>query len=742
MAFDLGSFIEHQRGGKALPAIPQLLDPGVQVDVIDRGTFSGGGDRKRGRLSQREAARHIDTYGGRQAIDHVMNATRYTATTVAGAEYHFEPKRKPGERRLPGDAAVTVPDALLELFDQPNPYMDYVELLELLVIDLLLVGNAYWYKWRSNKAGQPLAIYRLAPPNVEVQPKPWGVGGYTYKIDGMQPLDMQPQEVIHFKLANPHSPYYGLGLIQGAGRAGDLELALTDTQASYMENHAMPSLAVQSERRVPRDVFKKIRAQLRARTQGPRNAGDILVLEAGLKLAPLSPNASQAAFVELSRMTRDRILSWFHLSPKLLGILDEAGGADKIADAERIFAKSTVRPLMNKLQRKISRELSQAWDLDYQIDYEYQMSPEDLFRLVGQVAQTPGITVDEIRSYARLGPHPDKTIGTMTLNLPGAEAGTGQPGDPTRQGFPDRPLTSEPGRPPKPSNTRAFPRAGAPLPAGAKARPGVKALEGARSVDDILAGIEAIAAERKALDSSTPDTRLPGEQRPDDRLSTRRTADVDAIAADLHADLADAAVSLERGILDHVEGKAMSNLVQRVKRSETWRVFQTRVTDAIERAVRRALSAAVVHHGTVGLTPESDIDYDALAKQVVHRRDGAARIVGNVKEALTKQVKEARDAGKSADEINAVIQSYIKDWQEGGAEGVGITEVTRAYNLGTLEVAEATGSTHVGVVDGDDHDEPCKEADGAIWPIDQARERLVEHPRCRRAFTPIPQEAV
>jgi phage portal protein BeeE len=71
-----------------------------------------------------------------------------------------------------------------------------------------------------------------------------------------------------------------------------------------MENHAMPSLAVQSDRRVPRDVFKKIRAQLRARTQGSRNAGELLVLEAGLKLAAVAPNASEAAFADRSRACR------------------------------------------------------------------------------------------------------------------------------------------------------------------------------------------------------------------------------------------------------------------------------------------------------------------------------------------------------------------------------------------------------------------------------------------------------
>ena len=32
--------------------------------------------------------------------------------------------------------------------------------------------------------------------------------------------------MIHFKLPNPHSPYYGLGIVQGGGRPLDLELAL------------------------------------------------------------------------------------------------------------------------------------------------------------------------------------------------------------------------------------------------------------------------------------------------------------------------------------------------------------------------------------------------------------------------------------------------------------------------------------------------------------------------------------
>jgi hypothetical protein len=73
---------------------------------------------------------------------------------------------------------------------------------------------------------------------------------------------------------------------------------------------------------------------------------------------------------------------------------------------------------------------------------------------------------------------------------------------------------------------------------------------------------------------------------------------------------------------------------------------------------------------------------------------------------------------------------------------IALTEATRGYNESTLAVAEAAGLTHVQVEDGDEHDAPCIEADGSVWSIDHAREHTLEHPRCRRAFTPIPAVAL
>jgi phage portal protein BeeE len=126
--------------------------------------------------------------------------------------------RRPDENPDRGEIG---PIALYNLLDQPNPYMDYEELISLLIIDILLVGNAYWYKWGQNEQGQPLALYRLAPPYVKIKPGDLGPAGYEYTVPDIgqkKPLKMKLNEVLHFKLPNPHDPYYGLGVIQGGTR--------------------------------------------------------------------------------------------------------------------------------------------------------------------------------------------------------------------------------------------------------------------------------------------------------------------------------------------------------------------------------------------------------------------------------------------------------------------------------------------------------------------------------------------
>lgn len=706
---------------KAIVAHPALTSGEPQLVVRD------ANNPRRVAFGQREAARHLEAYGGKNdSIDWVVSCVKLISETASEANWHFE---KDGEKLLnyrrkesPTDAKVA-PLMAVKLFEEPNPYMDWAEHIELTIIDYLMVGNAYWLHWRQNESGQPLALYRLSPRHVKVVPGVFGVEAYEYQLPEMrEPMRIKPEEITHFRQANPHNQHFGLGHIQGASRMLDLELALTNTQASYFENHAQPSMVVQSDRRVPDAVFRKLKSQLKAMYSGPRNAGSMMILEAGLKYQAISPSASEAAFESLSKLSRDRILSLFRVPGVLLGINSSGSdSASNITSAQRIFDTKTMRPLLDKMQKAISRSISQAWDLDFIIEYDYIMPIEDRIKLTSSFASIPGVKLGEVREYAGLPLLGDER-DDLVLNLPGEEVDPGYHPD-----IADRNLNGEGGRPPKGENTAAFPEPGQQLPSGAKVSG--KAL----SLEDALARIEAKAVKLEQDYRTDIEARIVA---PDDVLKADREAEVDLIAADLRAELTDAAHSLERSLLDHVEGKAGGTIYQRIKKSEAWKAFQERVTESLEKASKRALSAAVVQQGRLGIFPEEDVDYDALAKALIHDKDiGGKSITDTLKKRIGKYVLEIQQKQGTQDQLEQAVREAISVWKDSNADTIALTNLTHAYNEGVLTAAELAGYVDVYVHDGDDHDQPCQDANGQVWTLEHARANRLEHPNCRRGFT-------
>lgn len=720
MDFDFRRALSRQAEGKALPAHPGFMG---REPVA---TYSPGQPRSQALISQREAVHHMQAYGGSEAIDWLYDCIGLYVDPISTAPYALA---RPDETKLVRVKTEGTPPEYKEgpqevykLLDKPNPYMLYDELISLLVIDLMLVGNHYWFKW--NWGTPAAALYRLAPSHVKIKPGPYGPEGYQYQPPGApKPLNIKPENIVHFRRPNPHSHWYGLGVIQGAGRAMDLELAVTDTMASYYENKADPSLIVQSERRVPRDVFNKLRAQLRARVSGSNNAGELLVLEAGLKASSLSTSASDALFDKLSKMSRDRVFTKFRASPMLFGLMDESSGSNKVSDARREFDNYTLRPFMERLARMVTAAITEEFNCVYSIEHRQILPAEEAIKVGESVAKMPGAKVREVRrQYAQFGIEEstgDPEIDNLIINVPGEELDEDGQG-----GLADQPLGGEAGRPPLVKNTTAF---GVPH---AKVRAG-KAVG--------FADVEARLAELVAEGKASP--KLPGEKRPDDSFAAARKTDLDALSASVASDLRDAVTTLERGLLDHVEGKALktSDLVARIKRSEAWTAFKEQITAILEEASGRSAASGVMHSG---LAPEDDIDYDALVKSVVHRPEGIRGIIATLRDRVVNKIKETRESNGERHEFEAAVRSAITDWKDSQALTIADTELTNAYNEGTISAAEAAGINEVYVTDGDDFDEPCIDANGQVWDLATARSNRIEHPRCRRAFLPVTPEAV
>lgn len=427
--------------------------------------FNDASTGARRRLSNRNAARHTSAYGGSDAIDLVMDCVDLYAQTASNADFHFESTTgrvlRPHPRKDSDPDEGTAPQDLVRLFEHPNPMMDYTELLELSIIDILLAGEFFWLKHEMNGLGKPRALYRISPSLIDVVPGSVCPKSYIYTPPGGgDALHFQPQQILHVKRPNPHDPWRGLGVIAGGPRMFDISLALVDTMAAYYEQGTSLTGVLESERTITDSSWKKITRQFRALYSGSSNAGKVAMLERGLKFKPISGTAEQAAFKEISNWSEERIAKAFRVPLPLLG---QVGGTDRqaVREAQRIFDNKTMRPFLNRLQSTISHGLTQPWNLTYHIDHEYVMPIEDLFDLAQIYGALPGVKVREIREFVDLKPLGDER-DEIVLNLPGMDREDG--------GHPDRPLGPEPGRPPRPENTKPFPEVGGELPASAAAR--------------------------------------------------------------------------------------------------------------------------------------------------------------------------------------------------------------------------------------------------------------------------------
>lgn len=410
-------------------------------------------------------SRHLNAYaGGDDAVDWVMNCAALIADTAASAPRHFE--RDGAEvvlhktDALPSDVEEAPAD-LVHLFEQPNPYTSWGDLISLTVIDYLVAGNAWWLKFKPDDDGRPLGLFRMHPAHVTtVQSKQGGVAYFEYNPPGGGgALRINADEVLHFKRPNPHDEFYGAGVIAGAPRVYDLELYLTESQTSYFERGTRLSGVLETDSTITETVFQRVKRRFKDLYAGRGNAYNVAVLERGLKYNTIQNSASEANYAELSTLSRDRILAAFRVPLSLLGVDTGTTGQSKEED-QRVFDNKLMRPLLDKLQRAITTEVTEAWGLTFVFEYEYLPPKEDQLELAGIIATLPGVKVREVRAAAGYEPLGDER-DEIVLNLPGENDNA--------SGVKDRSLPGEAGRPPLGENTAAFDDPNS-LPADAEAR--------------------------------------------------------------------------------------------------------------------------------------------------------------------------------------------------------------------------------------------------------------------------------
>ncbi len=264
----------------------------------------------------------------------------------------------------------------LDLYNTVNPYMSTFELKELTQTYLDLIGNAYWYL-PTNGIGKPGEIWPLLAHKVKpVAGTRVLIDHYEYNLGG-KVIIFSPDEILHFRYANPNSLITGLSPLQAVLLSADTNKAMMEHSFNTFESGAFLGTVIEAPAEMSPMDYERLKTDLRQQHTGVENAGKTKIFK-GAKLNRVAQTMAELGYIEGRKLTKDDILRVYGVPDTKLGG-GESGAAASRATAfqlEETFTGETIQPRLIRLSTGINQYLLPKWDDRLWCEFE-DISPSD-----------------------------------------------------------------------------------------------------------------------------------------------------------------------------------------------------------------------------------------------------------------------------------------------------------------------------------------------------------------------------
>ena len=289
---------------------------------------------------------------------------------------------------------------------------------------LLISGNGFVGMSRFNSqsgslAGLPMELFMMPSADIQAYFKEGNKGIEKYLLD-FTGVDADPSngvtasDVLHLRLGtNPDYSIEGDFLWASA----PAEAARTSIQTYndtleaglwYQQNKGIESILVNASEDIEfgEDVINQLKSSLRLQGQGPKNAGNIPVVDAHLKAVNVGSTPEDIKLLPLRIQAAKEICSVFNFPAKLIGIDDSTYQNAK--EAKKAFWENCVIPLLDTFKEGLNRWLPQEYGGGFYIDYDLShvnALQEDLLTRGEAISKFAGfITINEAREKAGMMP--------------------------------------------------------------------------------------------------------------------------------------------------------------------------------------------------------------------------------------------------------------------------------------------------------------------------------------------------
>lgn len=255
------------------------------------------------------------------------------------------------------------------LLENPNKAFSKQDFFELLSSWLQLSGEAYVKQITVNgvtKELWPISPDRITP--VASNDPLELIGAYETKDSKgnlIRSEDFTPENIISFRFLDPADPIRGVGPLQVAAKAVDIDQEQLNWNKAAMQNRGIVDGVFTFKKDLDKAKWSTYKQAIKEMFGGKRDIG-VIGSEATYQRLSLTP--AEMDFITSRKFNREEIFIVFGVPPQLAGA-QEVSTYNNFSTARVVFWETTLTPILDDLKNTLNKALSDQLG-EYHIDYD------------------------------------------------------------------------------------------------------------------------------------------------------------------------------------------------------------------------------------------------------------------------------------------------------------------------------------------------------------------------------------
>ena len=269
-------------------------------------------------------------------------------------------------KKADGTLEIAANSPLQQLIDNPNPDTSWYEMIYQMEQSLCISGDAFISEIKAGSKGLPVEMWMLPSEHIAIKAGTSRlIDYYEYKEGGTKKI--MAEDMVHIKMPNPDSRYFGQPIIKAASRAIDTDVGGAEWQKSSLNNRGVSDYHIELPDGATSEQATEIRDIIASDRTGPANARKPTA--GAFKINQMSQSAIEMDFVNSRRSVWTEIAAACGIPLAAIGFTEEVNLANADAMMRQVY-NDTIIPQLELYKRQLNRSLSIEFGPEFVLDYD------------------------------------------------------------------------------------------------------------------------------------------------------------------------------------------------------------------------------------------------------------------------------------------------------------------------------------------------------------------------------------